>query len=218
MNPLRYLENRIRGWLPKEQNVPKVPAKIDFRINQRPLTTNQIVGGTSATRFLRNGAIFWVIFGPLWIIQFSVLFHIALTSQITWIIAGLTGGSILSVIFTQRQLKRLAKDNKVGTTLADILFLAGTLVIFTGILVGVLFSNLPAWIQAGFLSSVSASVPAAGGARYVLFVRWEKKNKMYILQNRVRFFAVPQSSTKSTVNETTSSENALPKTRVTECL
>jgi MFS family permease len=202
----KRLETFVQGWLPKEPNVSKAPAKIDFRINQRPLITNQTGVGTRSTRFLRAGAIFWVIFGPLFIIQFTAQSHIALTSQITWIIAGLTVGLILGALFTRRQLKRLAKDNEVRETIAGILFLVGTLLIFIGILIGVLFSNLPILIRIGFLSSVFAGGPAFIGARYILFVRWEKKNKMYILQNRSRFFAVPQSGTNSAVNEVVSSE------------
>jgi hypothetical protein len=213
MNVKKSLESRIRGWLPKEPNGPKVPARIDFRISQRSLITNQLGVGTRSTRFLRNGAIFMVIFGSLLIIQCNAQSHIALTSQIVWIIAGLTGGSILGALFTKRQLRRLAKYNevKVGMTLANILFLAGTLIIFTGILIGVLSSNLPMLIRIGFLSSVFAGGSPFIGVRYVLFVRWEKKNKMYILQNRSRFFAVPQSGTNGTVNGGVSSENGLPR-------
>ncbi len=206
MNVKKSLENRIRGWLPKEPNIPKVPNKIDLRINQRPLITTQRVIGKSATRPLRIHAIFWAIFGPLFIIQFNVQSHIFLPSQITWIIAGLTFGSIVSALFTRRQLERLGKNNEVRMTIADILFLVGTFVIFVGILIGVLFNNLPAWIQSGFMSSVFAGGSAIIVARYILFWRCEKKNKMYILQNRSRFFAVPQSGMKSVVIEVGSSE------------
>jgi len=45
MNFLKYLENRIRGWLPKEPKVPIVPAKIDFPVNERPLMTKQMGKG-----------------------------------------------------------------------------------------------------------------------------------------------------------------------------
>jgi uncharacterized membrane protein len=53
MNPLRYLENRIRGWLPKEPVIPRNQTKIveiseeDRRKNQWKISVaNAIMVGT----------------------------------------------------------------------------------------------------------------------------------------------------------------------------
>ena len=209
MNPLRYLEKRIRGWLPKEPNVPLTPAKIDFPVNGRPLMTKQMGKGTSSTRFLRFHSIFLAVLGSLFIIQFNVYSHISLTSQVTWIIAGLTVGSIISASFAKWQLNCLTRDKELRATIAESLFIAGIMLIFTGTLVGVLSTNLSTGI--GVLNSVFAGASVFGGVRYVLFLRWEKKNKMCILQNRSRFFVVPQSGTNSTVDKVVSSEKSVPR-------
>lgn len=34
MNPKKYLENRIRGWLPKEPNLPSFPTTISRKNEQ----------------------------------------------------------------------------------------------------------------------------------------------------------------------------------------
>jgi hypothetical protein len=209
MNPLRYLEKRIRGWLPKEPNVPLAPAKIDFRVNERPLMTKQMGKGTSSTRFLRFHSIFLAVLGSLFIIQFNVQSHISLTSQVIWIIAGLTVGSIISASFAKWQLNCLTRDKELRATIAESLFIAGIMLIFTGTLVGVLSTNLST--GSGFLNSAFAGASVFGGVRYVLFLRWEKKNKMCILQNRSRFFVVPQSGTNSTVDKVVSSEKSVPR-------
>jgi hypothetical protein len=188
----------VRGWLPKEPKVPVVPAKTSSRTNERPLMTTQMGKGTSATRFLRVNAIFVAILGALFIIQINVQSHISLTSQVSWIIAGLTVGSIISVIFTKWQLNCLTRDKEILTPIAGLLFIAGIMLIFVGIFVGVVYTNL--LIGMGVMTSVFAGVPAFGVVRYVLLLRWENKNKMRILQNRSGFFVVPQSGTNSTVD------------------
>jgi hypothetical protein len=198
MNPIRYLKNRIRGWLPKEPNVPVVPAKIDFPVNERPLMTKQMGKGTNATRSLRFHAIFWAVLGPLFMIQFNVYSHISLSSQVIWIIVGLTAGSIISASFTKWQLNCLTRDKEIRATIAESLFIAGIMLIFTGTLVGVVSTNLLTGI--GVINSAFAGGSVFIGVRYVQFLRWEKKNKMCILQNRSRFFVVPQSDTNNTVD------------------
>jgi hypothetical protein len=50
MNPLRYIEKRIRGWLPKEPNLARRPLRIKafmIKIRRRkPLTIrDRVVGG-----------------------------------------------------------------------------------------------------------------------------------------------------------------------------
>lgn len=205
----------IRGWLPKEPNVPMVPAKIGFRVNERPLMTKQMGKGTSSTRFLRFPSIFLAVLGSLFIIQFNVQSHISLTSQVTWIIAGLTVGSIISASFAKWQLNRLTRDKELRATIAGSLFIAGIMLIFTGILVGVI-TNFPTGIRMGFMSSVFAGASVFGGVRYVLFLRWEKKNKMRILQNRSRFFVVPQSSTNNSSYNVELSEKSAPNNLAAE--
>jgi hypothetical protein len=202
VNPIRYLENRIRGWLPKESKVPVVPAKTDSRINKRPLTTKQMGKGKSTTRDLLPHAILWAVLSLFFMIRVNVYFKLPLASQVMWLITGLMGGSIISASLAKRDLNRLARDKEIRsfTMVVAVLFVVGFMFIFSGILVVVLFTGLPGWIQGGCLSATFAGGSVFTVVRYVLFLRWEKKNKMRILQNRSGFFVVPQSGTNSTVD------------------
>jgi uncharacterized membrane protein SirB2 len=214
VNPIRYLENRIRGWLPKESKVPVVPAKTDSRINKRPLTTKQMEKGKSTTRDLLPHAILLAVLSLFFMIRANVSFKLPLTSQVMCLITGLMVGSIISASLAKRDLNRLARDKEIRslTMVVSVLFVVGTILILSGILFVVLFTGLPGWIQGGFLSTTFAAVSVFIIVRYTLFLRWEKKNKMRILQNRSRFFVVPQSGTNNTVDTDVSSEKSVPKT------
>jgi MFS family permease len=202
VKPIRYLKNRIRGWLPKESKVPVVPAKTDSRINKRPLTTKQMGKVKSATRDLLPSAILVAVFSLFFMTRVNADFNLPLASQVTWLITGLMFGSIISASLAKRDLNRLARDKEIRsfTMVVAVLFVVGFVFIFSGILVVVLFTGLPGWIQGGFLSSFFAGGSISTVVRYVLFLRWEKKNKMRILQNRSRFFVVPQSDTNNTAD------------------
>jgi hypothetical protein len=196
----KHLAAFMRGWLPKEPKVSILPAEKDSRINERPLTTKQIRNGTDSTRFLLPPAVLLAVLCSLFIMNVNRNFPSSLASQAAGILGGLVVGSIISVSFTKWQLKCLTRDREIRSTVAGLLFIVGVMLIFAGISVGVLFSNLPTWIQGGFLRGVFAGGSVFTVARYVLFLRWEKKNKMHILQNRSGFFVVPQSGTNSTVD------------------
>jgi MFS family permease len=177
--------------------------------------TNQMGDGAlKAIRFLGFQAIFWTILTFFFILQINGSYHIPVPSQISWIAAGLAVGVILSAIFTQRRLERLARGNNVQMPKPGILAAAivGTMVIIWAVSYSTFLFNFQA-ISGGFLSCAVASVPAAWFARYLLFLRYERQKKVYIIQYWFRsgLFVVPQSSTNSTVNEGISSENALPR-------
>jgi uncharacterized membrane protein SirB2 len=214
VNPIRYLENRIRGWLPKEPKVPVVPAKTAAPMRKPPLTIKQMGKGKSTTRNLLPSAIFLGAFCLFSMIRSNAYFRIPLSSQVTWLITGLMVGSIISASLAKRDLNRLARDMEIRpmTMVMEVLFVVGIMIIFSGIIIYVLFTGLPGWIQGGFLSTTFAAVSVFIIVRYTLFLRWEKKNKMRILQNRSRFFVVPQSGTNNTVDTDVSSEKSVPKT------
>jgi uncharacterized membrane protein SirB2 len=208
------LKNRIRGWLPKESKVPVVPAKTDSRINKRPLTTKQMGKGKSATRDLLPSAILGAVFGLFFMTRVNADFNLPLTSQVTWLITGLMFGLIISVSLAKRDLNHLARDKEIRSSpmVVAVLFVVGFMFIIYGILVIVLFTDLPRWIQGGFLSVTFAGESVFCVVRYVLFWRWEKKNRMRILKNRSGFFVAPQSGANNTVDTDVSSEKSGPRT------
>lgn len=202
MNVKRSLENRIRGWLPKEPKLPnRASAKTDFKIDQRPQPSTQIgTGAINATLNIGFQTLVFAFFSFITIVQINAQNHILLTSQIGWIIAGLVAGSIFSAAATQRQLKPLATNNRTRMTLAGILLIVGAGILVFGIFIGVQFSNLPALTKYGLLTSLFASVSGVYVARYALFLRFERKNQMRIFQTwsgLSELIAIPKSETKS---------------------
>lgn len=203
----KSLENRIRGWFPEEPQLPnRAPSKINFQINQQPQppTNHYRVDTASATKFMGFQTIIWTLFSFLFIVQINAQNHIQLTSQINWIIAGLTVGSILSAIVTQKQLKHLAKYNELRVTKATILISVGVAIILIGIFTGLGSPNLPASALYAYMTSVFASGPTFSVTRFVLFTRFESKTQMRVLQHWVfgnGFFVVPKSGTGKHVNE-----------------
>jgi uncharacterized membrane protein SirB2 len=170
--------------------------------------------GKSTTRDLLLPSVLLAILCPFFIMNVNRNFPSSLASQVTSIIAGLLVGSIISASLAKRDLNRLARDKEIRslTMVVSVLFVVGTMLILSGIIFVVLFTGLPGWIQGGFMSSVFAGGSIFIVVRYVLFLRWEKKNRMRILQNRSGFFVVPQSGANNTVDTDVSSEKSVPRT------
>jgi len=170
MNFLRYLKNRIRGWLPKESKVPAVHAEIGSRMNKRPLTPKQMRKGTSTTRYLLPHAILWAVLGLFFMIRVNAYFHIPLASQVMWLITGLLVGSTISASLAKRDLNCLARDKAIRSSsiVVAVLFVVGIVFIFSGIIVYVLFTDLSGWIQGGFLSVTFPGGSIFTVVRYVL--------------------------------------------------
>ena len=59
MNFKKSLENRIKGWLPKEPNVPKTPAKIGFPMKMKTDTRKQNSSSFKVRRWFHGVSAVW---------------------------------------------------------------------------------------------------------------------------------------------------------------
>jgi hypothetical protein len=100
MTVKKSLENRIRGWLPKEANVSKAPTKMDFQINQQILPLRQ--------RIDRRGwvLIFAAVFFMLVPVGYSILTFPKSPFSGLVFISGIIGASLV-LVFINYQYNRL---------------------------------------------------------------------------------------------------------------
>ena len=196
----KSLKSRIRGWFPQEPKLPKAPAKTDFQTNSPPIlkakpTPTQMAPGTVRTiRSLGFQAIFWTIFSFLFINQIRVGYHISSTLQIAWITAGLILGLLFSAVFTHRQIGYFEKNSQFPTQKAGPVFAAivGVIIIMVVVYLSMLIF-LPS-VGVGFLSSVFATAPTFFATRYLMFLRYEEKKEIFIVQYwwQAGLFALPK--------------------------
>lgn len=189
MNVKKSLENRIRGWLPKEATLPEAPAKMDFRIKPQPTVPNQMAKGT-----VRTAKVIGVI-NSIFIIIFIYSLITVYNVEIGWGIAGLVSGFVFGLAsgawVNPRILKRTEKHKDslgwkeyLGVTVPAVIFN------LVAIQVGSAFSwsFLFAWITTYLL------------VQMVLFLSYEGKKKVFVVQKGwlgVVYSLVPQTSTKS---------------------
>lgn len=194
MNVKKSLENRIRGWLPKEPYLISTRVKVDCETKQQPPI---IPSGynLSATKVAGAFAIFWIILYGFTSFTFLNLerYSISAFQIVAWIIAGLTVGAISGAIFTQNQLSRLSKDYQISTNGKDMVLLIVPTVLFF------IFGFFVSWsiygamrlpIFQGFLISVYAWGISIEIIRYVLFFAFEKRENMRIMQSWFGFLFV----------------------------
>jgi hypothetical protein len=196
MTSKKTLENRIRGWFPKE------PAMISKRFNvyheskQPPLMIPSNYK-LSATKFAGAFAIYWIIFyGFIFyfvFFSFNIYSHPVSEFQIvTWIILGLTGGVISNAIVTKNQLSRLSKDYQFNTNGKDMVLLIVPMVLvfgFGGFVSWFLYSSLQVWGILIYCWGVSFCL-----TRVLLFVALERKENMRLMQSwwGTNIFLVPK--------------------------
>lgn len=121
--------------------------------------------------------------------------HVALYSQILWIVSGMIAGLIVGVAFTLKQLKSLVEKGKTFTSISTLLFIIGIFFIFTGFF----FSVIPATgflttTQVGMVNFVFCAGIVLFIARLFLLFEWERNHKMriYAKEWSTRLYVVPK--------------------------
>jgi hypothetical protein len=108
-NLKKRIENRVRGWLPKEPTLPKAPAKIEFQINQQDLPLKQ--------RTSRTG---WVLIFLALFFMFIPFVYSILTfpdGYSIWVTASGILGASLVLAFVRYQYRRISRmKNKQDAT------------------------------------------------------------------------------------------------------
>jgi hypothetical protein len=154
-----------------------------------PPATNRIIEGTyNVTKFSGVFAIFWIIFTALSATQATGQFHIALTVELVWIGTGLIFGLFYGIVISHRQLKRLEENYVYSTFSKDLLIIAVPIVIFAfaGYVGSIIFlgfeSSLLGSVSEGWLTSILAVGASASALRYLLFLAFERKKNVFIVQ------------------------------------
>ena len=188
MNVKKSLENRIRGWFPKEPYIISTRLNVDYETKKPP----QVIPPeykVSATKVVGAIAIFWTILYGY--ISFTILdferYPVSSFQIVPWIIAGTVVGVIIGTIFTKNQLRRLSRDYQFSINGKDMVLLIVPLVLFFvfGISVSLSYSftNMSIPVMQGFLISFLSLGISLQIIRYVLFVAFEKKENMRIVQS-----------------------------------
>lgn len=175
------LENRIRGWFPKEPYSISSCVKSKFEIIQPPLSIPQQYGA-SATKSAGILSVIWVILGVFLTVFFiGIDRHVSLIYQIGWISGSAVAGIISGLLYTRNQLNRLSKNITIGLEVKDIGLNAVPLLafIFISAYVAIVF-DVPAVGSFSFFSAFACQQLA----RYITFWAYEKREKMRVMQPR----------------------------------
>ncbi|MGA2385542.1 MAG: hypothetical protein ABSG33_03310 [Candidatus Bathyarchaeia archaeon] len=193
MNARKRLESRIRGWLPKESNLPKPHQRYaqPTTINQKHIT-REPHSRKQTTGILIFASAFALL--TLAFVDFQVI-----NSIITWQVAaiylviGLIAGWLISSPFIKRQLKLLREKGEInyGAFLYRVAISLAVVVAVSGI-TGFLFSYLSLQIKTIYADSFLGGILGFFCSWAILFFKWEKTYRMRIYGTRDRLYAISQ--------------------------
>jgi hypothetical protein len=196
MNIKEIFEERIRGWFPKEPYSVSIGVKEDAKTKTQPIA---IPPGydLSATLVAGLTTVFYAILGSLLIISFLSLERtITFAFLVAWIMAGLTIGAISGTVETRNQLKRLSKGHPLKTSKEDliILIIPLFLLFIVGQYLSINYIGLRSLALLSDLSAVFAFAVIVQVIRYGLFLAYEKREKVCLMQSsfRGRIIAIPK--------------------------
>jgi hypothetical protein len=203
----KTLQNRIQGWFPQETYRISTRINLNYENKRQPPIIPP--GYTlNSTRVAAIVAIFYIIiYGFLSLNNLNFEEHpISVFQVVAWIIFGVSVGTFSSIIFTQNQLGRLLKDYKFSTNGKDLVLLIVPLVLFFifGFFVSLSFygimhtAALHGWLISVYTYGVSMLI-----IRYVLFLAFEKRENMRLMQSwwGMEIFLIPRAP-DSNVNGT----------------
>jgi hypothetical protein len=181
------LENKIRGWFPKEPYLATSQIKMEFKVKQAPLVIPPECN-VSATKAAGGFGVFWII---VYGFMFSNILNlgrypISVFQMMAWIIAGLTVGVISCIVFTKNQLGRLSKNYQIYVNGKDMVLLIVPIVLFFIFGAFVSWSIKPSVGGAGFQGLLIAAYSWGVSSvitRTILFAAFEKKESMRIMQS-----------------------------------
>jgi hypothetical protein len=192
----KRLLSKIRGWFPTEPYSLSKGVKEDSKTKTQPIA---IPPGydLSATLIAGLTTVFYAILGSLLIISFfSLERSITFAFLVAWIIAGLTIGAISGTVETRNQLKRLSKGHPLKTSKEDliILIIPLFLLFIVGQYLSINYIGLRSLALLSDLSAVFAFAVIVQVIRYGLFLAYEKREKVCLMQSslRGRIIAIPK--------------------------
>lgn len=182
MTAKKSLENRIRGWFPKEPYLISTRVKMDCE-TKKPSPIIPSGYNLSSTKLLAGLTIFWIIFyGYFFFYAFNIFWRpISAFQIVAWIISGLAVGVISHMLYTKNQLSRLSKDYQFTMNGKDGVLLIVPMVlffIFAGVANSFLYSSSQLWLISAYTFAVSGLI-----TRIILFADFEKKENMRLMQS-----------------------------------
>lgn len=189
MNVKKSLENRIRGWFPKE------PLGKSIQQFAQPLPANQertspdINSVDQRTLFYISLPI--LLIACYFFVNFSYDYKIAWQILILGFVLGLIAGTLICLPITKKELEGLSQRGKISYLIVKrslLLFL----VAFVGILLILfLYSGYEAGI---FLDIILASVVSFRFSNFILCLKWENNSKKRIYTNSSEIYAIRETS------------------------
>ncbi|MGA2680763.1 MAG: hypothetical protein ABSF44_03065 [Candidatus Bathyarchaeia archaeon] len=192
MNVKKSLENRIRGWLPKETNLPRQPTPSSQKtVNNQTLIPPQT--GNLPTKTGSRVSLLYALCGFIWSflaflqILRSLAYPFFSPWQLTLSVVGV--GCILGVVFggavARWQLGTLTKKGEIKPMpkISVLLIFTGSILTLSGVLLYFLpemsLQNPPML----FIDSVESMLPASWFTIFAFFSSWERKSKRTILSD-----------------------------------
>lgn len=198
----RSLENRLRGWFPKEPQLISRSCRIGIAAKQPPLIIRPEYT-LSATKYVGALAIFGIIFYGFLFSSLNFEWNPFSVFQFTaWIILGVTIGTMSSMVYTRKELGRLSRNFQTNTNWKDAILLYFA-PIFVFALFGFFVSRvLFSLTLTGFILSLYAYVVSSLLTRYGLMHFYEKTENMRIMQGWFEggFAVIPKPPNKKDLN------------------
>lgn len=199
MNVKRSLENRIRGWLPKEPITSK-----PVQQSAQPFPANQ--ERTSAyTNSMEQRTSFYIILPILLLVCFFAFGNLSYDYKIAWqtlvlgFILGLIAGAFIGLALTQKELESLSQKGKISSRILTLSTLS-FIVAFIGMFF-ILFFYSGQELQARVLGIFfDVSLAGAVSFRFLNFIqcfRWENASKRRIYMGYFSVYTIPKTMSQS---------------------
>ncbi len=137
------------------------------------------MGGTRASYYFGAMSVAWAALGLIQLIPQSMRHSVPLMSALIALFSGLIVGSVVSAVFSRRQLRVLAAKGEAKGHLVTQLLLFGALCVACGAYLLVVGESVEMVLVAWMFASPMGV--AALAARAVVFFSWERKNNRVIL-------------------------------------
>lgn len=185
---VKSLRNRVRGWFPQEPYMISTRVKVKLETKQSPPLIIPPQYKVSATKVAGAFAVFWIIFYGF--ILFTILdletYPISAFQIVAWIIVGIAVGTISSMYLIKNQLKRLSKEYQLIPNGKDLVIATAPILLFFLIGSFIIYSVQGPSIGLSTLGGLLISLYSWGISiqitRFVLFVAFEKKENMRLMQ------------------------------------
>jgi uncharacterized membrane protein len=121
----------------------------------------------------------WAALSLLQLIGHNTAHYVPFSSVLVAIFSGLIVSTVVSVVFSQRQLRVLAAKGETRTHFVTLLFIIGAMLIALGVLLLVVGESPETLLI--MLNFASPMVPVFFGVQAFMFAKWEQTHKRAIL-------------------------------------